>query len=78
MADVSRWLFTMSTAKTGRTRNVLGWLESHFSGADFDARNLIDVGIVEMFPAVPEGAPVLELLGPELRARAEVAGLLSA
>ena len=52
-------------------------LESEFSSADFDVRNLIDVGIVEMFPASPEGAPVLGLLGPELRARADVAGLLS-
>ncbi len=78
MADVSRWLFTMSTADPGRTREVLGWLESEFTSADFDVRNLIDVGVMEMFPAAPEGAPVFQLLGPELRARAEVAGLLSA
>lgn len=77
MADVSRWLFTTSTANPGRVREVLEWLESEFSSADFDVRNLIDVGIVEMFPAAPEGVPVLEMLGPELRARAEVAGLLS-
>jgi hypothetical protein len=59
MADVSRWLFTTSTANPGRVREVLEWLESEFSSGDFDVRNLIDVGIVEMFPAAPEGVPVL-------------------
>ena len=77
MADVSGWLFAMSSADPARTSEVLAWLESEFCTADFDVRNLIDVGIIEMLPAMPEGAPVLELLGPELRARAEVAGLLS-
>jgi hypothetical protein len=36
----------------------------------------MDVGIIEMLPALPEGAAVLEMLPPALRDRAEVAGLL--
>ena len=77
MADVSHWLFATSSTNPSRVRDILAWLEAEFSEGDFGVRNLIDVGIVEMFPGVPEGAPVLDLLGPELRERAEVAGLLS-
>ena len=76
MADVSRWLFSISSTDPQRAGQVVSWLESEFSGSGFDVRNLIDVGIVEMLPALPEGATILNLLGPELSARAEVAGLL--
>lgn len=77
MGNIAQWLHEHSTTHAARVAEILAWLEGQFTIGDFDVRNLIDVGIVEMLPAVPEGAPVLDLLGPELRARAEVAGLLS-
>lgn len=76
MADVARWLDVASHTDPVRVADVVGWLEREFVGGDFDVRNLIDVGIVEMLPAMPEGAPVLELLGPALRERASLSGLL--
>ena len=77
MGDVARWLHEHSGTDPRRVGGILGWLEGEFARGDFDTRNLIDVGIVEMLPALPEGAAVLDLLGPELRARAEVAGLMT-
>ncbi|NYE35621.1 hypothetical protein F4692_000725 [Nocardioides cavernae] len=75
MADVARWLDGMSRSEPRRAQQVIDWLEQEFTQGDFDVRNLIDVGIVEMLPSMPEGAAVLSRLGPELRGRAEVAGL---
>lgn len=75
--DVARWLDEHSRTEPTPVRALLEWLEVAFTKNDFDVRNLIDVGIVEMLPAMPEGRPVLELLGPALRERAEVAGLLT-
>lgn len=77
MGDVAQWLHDHSRTEPRRVQEIFGWLEAQFTHGDFDTRNLIDVGIVEMLPALPEGATVLDLLGPELRARAEVAGLLT-
>ena len=77
MGDIAQWLHEHSETNPGRVGELLGWLEDEFARGDFDTRNLIDVGIVEMLPALPEGAAVLDLLGPELRARAEVAGLMT-
>jgi hypothetical protein len=77
MGDVAQWLHAHSGSDAGRVSELLAWLDLQFTNGDFDIRNLIDVGIVEMLPALPEGATVLDLLGPELRARAEVAGLLT-
>ena len=77
MGDIAQWLHEHSTTHAARVAEILAWLEGQFTIGDFDVRNLIDVGIVEMLPAVPDGATVLDLLGPELRARAEVAGLLT-
>lgn len=77
MGDVAKWLDGQSRNDPQRASEVLAWLEQEYAAGDFDVRNLIDVGIIEMLPAVPEGAPVLDLLGPELRGRAEIAGLFS-
>lgn len=77
MGDIARWLHEHSTTDPRRVGEMLVWLDGQFAQGDFDIRNLIDVGIVEMLPAIPEGASVIDLLGPELRARAAVAGLLS-
>lgn len=77
MGDVARWLDGQSRNDPRRVAQVLEWLEQEFFVGDFDVRNLIDVGIIEMLPAMPEGAPVLDMLGPELRDRAEIAGLLA-
>lgn len=76
MGDVAEWLHEQSVTDPGRVDEVLAWLEEQYVAGDFDTRNLIDVGVVEMLPAMPDGATVLALLGPELRARAQVAGLL--
>lgn len=78
MGDVARWLHEMSSTMPGRIGEVLGWLEARYTSGDFDIRNLIDVGIIEMLPARPEGTRILTMLPAELRARAEVAGLLGA
>jgi hypothetical protein len=77
MGDVAKWLDGQSRKDPQRASQVLDWLEHEFAAGDFDVRNLIDVGIIEMLPAMPEGAPVLDMLGPELRGRAEIAGLFS-
>lgn len=76
MADVARWLSAHCSSSPRRVQEILSWLETEYADGDFDVRNLIDVGIVEMLPAMPDGAPVLDLLGPALRERADVAGLL--
>lgn len=76
MGDVARWLNEMSSTMPGRVGEVLAWLEGRYTSGDFDTRNLIDVGIIEMLPPRPEGTRVLTMLPAELRARAEVAGLL--
>jgi len=78
MGEVAQWLHQQSIATPDRIGEVLAWLESQFSAGTFDERNLIDVGIIEMLPARPEGSTILMMLPPELRARAEVAGLLEA
>ena len=77
MGDIAQWLHERSRTDPRRVGEIFGWLEGEFARGDFDTRNLIDVGIVEMLPALPEGAIVLDLLGPELRARAEIAGLMT-
>ena len=77
MGEVAQWLHEHTLTEPHRVSEVLRWLEDEFVRGDFDVRNLIDVGIVEMLPAAPEGATVLDLLGPELRARAQVAGLFA-
>lgn len=76
MGDVARWLHDQSSTSPARTGQVLKWLEAEFTSGSFDVRNLIDVGIIEMLPALPEGRSILEMLPPALRDRAEVAGLL--
>lgn len=76
MGDVAGWLHTTSVVAPGRVGEVLLWLEARFVGGNFDERNLIDVGIIEMLPSRPTGSTVLALLTPELRSRAAVAGLL--
>ena len=78
MADVARWLTDNCTSDPDRVGQIFAWLEAEFATGTFDVRNLIDVGIVEMLPAAPEGSPVLDRLGPTLRSRAEIAGLLDA
>src|SRR4051794_36722384 len=75
MGEVAGWLAALSEASPSRANEVLGWLEGQFTTGAFEVRNLIDVGIVEMLPAVPEGRTVLMMLPTELRSRAEVAGL---
>lgn len=77
MGDVAAWLSERSRRESERTAQILAWIEDEYVRGDFDVRNLIDVGIVEMLPAAPDGADVLVLLGPELTSRAEVAGLLT-
>jgi len=75
--DVAHWLGSRtSDADTAVTEPILSWLEGEYVGGSFDIRNLIDVGIIEMLPASPTGDPILRQLGPHLRQRAEVAGLL--
>lgn len=78
MGDVARWLHETSATAPGRVGEVLAWLEARFTTGSFDERNLIDVGIIEMLPARPQGSRILAMLPPTLRARAEVAGLLDA
>lgn len=73
--EVAKWLDGAATTDRARAADILTWLEDEHTRGDFDVRNLIDVGIVEMLPSVPEGRPVLDLLPPELRALAEDAGL---
>lgn len=76
MGDVAAWLDTTSATAPSRVGEVLTWLETRFTEGDFDERNLIDVGIIEMLPARPKGSRILSMLPPELRSRAAVAGLL--
>ena len=78
MGDVAAWLHGTSASSPDRANEVLTWLENEFVAGDFAVRNLIDVGIVEMLPAMPEGRQVLMMLPSELRSRAEVAGLFHA
>lgn len=78
MGDVAGWLHETSATTPGRVGEVLAWLDGRFTDGTFDERNLIDVGIIEMLPARPEGSRILAMLPPTLRARAEVAGLLDA
>lgn len=75
MAEVARWLHEQSTRSPQRVERVLAWLEARFHSSGFDVRNLIDVGIIEMLPGLPEGEQILSMLPADLRARAEVAGL---
>ncbi|WP_449867039.1 DUF7674 family protein [Nocardioides renjunii] len=77
MGDVAAWLHQHSATEADAVRDVLDWLEVEFEEGDFDTRNLIDVGMVEMLPALPEGAAVLDMLGPGLHSRAEIAGLIT-
>jgi hypothetical protein len=75
--DVAGWLVEQpSGANASAVEPIVSWLEDEYAGGSFDIRNLIDVGIVEMLPASPTGDPILGQLGPHLRQRAEVAGLL--
>ena len=76
MGEVAEWLSATSAQRQARACDVLAWLEAEYVGGDFEVRNLIDVGIVEMLPAAPGGDPVLNLLPEHLRQRASVAGLL--
>ncbi|WP_299925955.1 hypothetical protein [uncultured Nocardioides sp.] len=76
MSDVARWLTAQCSSSPRRVQEILSWLETEYIDGNFDVRNLIDVGIVEMLPTMPDGASILDMLGPALRARAEVAGLL--
>lgn len=78
MGDVAGWLHTATNSAPGRVGEVLAWLEARFTNGSFDERNLIDVGIIEMLPARPEGSRILAMLPAELRSRAQVAGLLEA
>jgi hypothetical protein len=55
MGDVAQWLHEHTVTEPHRVSQVLRWLEDEFVRGDFDVRNLIDVGIVEMLPAAPEG-----------------------
>lgn len=73
--EVAKWLDLAAATDRGRAVDVLTWLEDEFARGDFDVRNLIDVGIIEMLPSVPEGEVVLDLLPPSLRERADIAGL---
>ena len=76
MGDVAGWLHESSATHPARVGEVLTWLEARFTSGSFDERNLIDVGIVEMLPPRPAGSRILAMLPAELRARAEVSGLL--
>lgn len=73
-SDVATWLADLAQADPARAAAALTWLDDEYIAGGHDLRNLIDVGIVEMLPAVPDGQPVLDLLPPALRERAEVAG----
>ena len=75
--DVAEWLTTdADTVGPTIIEPMLAWLEQSYETGTFDIRNLIDVGIIEMLPATPTGDPILQKLGPRLRERAAVAGLL--
>ena len=76
--EVAKWLDAAATANRERASTVLTWLENQFADGEPEVRNLIDVGIIEMLPPVPDGRPVLDLLPPALRERAEIAGLFLA
>ena len=78
LADVARWLEGQAPTRGGRVAEMLEWLEREFVSGTSDVRNLIDVGIVEMLPASPEGDNLLAMLGPELRVRADISGLFGA
>ena len=78
MGEVAQWLSATSMQHQVHACDVLAWLEAEYVGGDFEVRNLIDVGIVEMLPATPGGDPVLHLLPKHLLQRAAVAGLLDA
>ena len=78
MGDIAQWLHERSSTDAVLVGEVLARLEAMYAAGDFETKNLIDVGVIEMLPAVPDGATVLGLLGPELRARAIVAGLMEA
>ncbi|UFN46400.1 DUF7674 family protein [Nocardioides okcheonensis] len=73
--EIAKWLDASASADTARAATVLAWLEDEFARGEFAVRNLIDVGIIEMLPSVPEGRPVLDLLPPGLKALAEDGGL---
>ena len=77
IGDVAAWMHRSSTRQPGRVSAMSFWLERQYRDGSFDVQNLIDVGIVEMLPGMPDGVAVLNLLGPALRARAEVAGLFA-
>ena len=78
MGDVAQWLHERGSTDSALVGEVLARLESRYAAGDFETKNLIDVGMIEMLPPVPDGATVLGLLGPELRVRAIVAGLMDA
>lgn len=73
--QVAQWLDGVASSDAERAKAVLVWLDDEFVTGDSGVRNLIDVGIIEMLPSVPEGEPVLALLPPALHERAAVAGL---
>ena len=77
LGEVAEWLATQGTSgPSNDMRAIFTWLDLEYENGSFDVRNLIDVGIIEMLPASPAGDPVLKHLGPQLRERAGVAGLL--
>lgn len=77
MADIERWSEAEVTRDTERISELIAWFENEFTTGDQEVKDLIGVGFVEMLPHTPDGDPILNLLGPELRQVARDMGLLS-
>ena len=77
LGDVASWLDVRARTEGWHSISpIMRWLEVEYGRGSFEVRNLIDVGLIEMLPASPDGDPVLSKLGPQLRHRAQVAGLM--
>lgn len=77
MADVARWAHTSAPELTPVVSSLVDWLEHEFAVASPPEQDLIALGFVEAIPFTPEGDPLLQLLGPEMRKVAKELGLLT-
>ena len=58
VGDVAQWLHERSSTDSALVGEVLARLEARYAAGDFETKNLIDVGVIEMLPPVPDGATV--------------------
>ena len=76
MADVARWAHKAAEVQPSTVSELTRWLEREFDVAASNEKDLIGLGFVETIPSAPEGEPLLQQLGPQMREIAHDLGLL--